>query len=62
MYGIETFCFSQTHVQRLHRAQLETGVVDSLNDVTRVARAHCVGLDDSKCKIAHIVKFSDSPF
>ncbi len=53
MNRIETFGFPQTHVQRFHRAQLETSIVDSLNYVTSVARAHCVGFDDSECKVAH---------
>lgn len=59
MNGVETFGFSQTHVERFHRAQLETGVIDSLDNVTRVTGAYRVGLDDSKCKIAHLL-LSDS--
>jgi hypothetical protein len=49
MHGVETFRLAQTQMQHFHRAQLEAGVSDSLNDVTGMARAHRVRLDDREC-------------
>ena len=57
MHRVEAFCFFQTHMQRFHPAQFKAGVVDSLNDVTRISRAHCVRFDDSEGKIAHMLSW-----
>jgi hypothetical protein len=55
MHRVETFRFPQAHMQQFHCPQLEAGIVDSLNDVTRVTRAYRVGFDNSECKIAHLL-------
>jgi hypothetical protein len=48
MYCIESFGFGQGHVQALQPPQFESGIIDPLNDVTCVAGAHRIRLDDSK--------------
>ena len=53
MDGVEAFRFAQAHMQSLQSAQFEAGISDALDDVTGVARAERVRLDNAKCKIAH---------
>jgi hypothetical protein len=55
MYSIKAFRFATSQVQRLHRAQFEASVINSLNDVAAVSRAHRVGFDDCECKIPHLL-------
>ena len=48
MYGVETFRLLSAHVDQLESTNLETSVENSLNDRSRVTRAHCVGFDDTE--------------
>ena len=61
MDRVKAFRLLQSQVQCFHRPEIETIIVDSLDNAACVSRGYCVRLDNSECKIPHIVKLSSSP-
>ena len=51
-----TFRFAAGEMQHPHGTNLESGLLDALNDPARVARRHCIRLDDRECSF-HIVDY-----
>jgi hypothetical protein len=55
MHGIKALGFTSREMKHPHGTNLESGLLDALNDPARVAGRHCIRFDDRK-RSFHIVE------